>query len=238
MDSFFASNLFIILKFFNVILVAGLIIVSLYKLQSRPQKITFTMMLLFFLLSTLFFNHTGALNDWLKHILFYIGQFFFYLFLYYLIRFYFRKKEQKESSQHEHADATQTPAAGDEARIKQPSIPSTMAAGFGISTIDWFAFLTEQGLQHILVLPIFFLIVIIVRVQYLSIESAHFKQALNLFLWAGLNLMMIHTGEFFIENQNFIPFLTDKIETIEFLLFYLGILFLNLGMKKLSDPAR
>lgn len=230
MDLFLASNLFVILKSLNTILVAWLIVVGMRKLQSRPQKITFTAMLLFFLSSTLLFNENeiGALHDWLKHVLFFIGQFFFFLFLYYITRFYFRKKEQEEFSQQERTGAPQTPP---------PSAPSAMAAGFGINAIDWFAFVTEQGLQHILVLPIFFLIVIIIRVQYLSIESRHFRQSLNLFLWAGLSFMMIHTMEFIIENQNLIPLLTDKIELIEFLLFYLGMFFLSLGMKKLSNPT-
>lgn len=221
MDLFFASHLIVIFKIVNAILIAGLIVIGLRKLQSRPQKITFTIMLLFFLFSTLFFNEKGGLNDWLKHVLFFIGQFFFYLFLSYIIRLYFKKEEQKESSQHERADMPHIP-------------PPAMTAGFGISTTNWFAFLTEQGLQHILVVPIFFLIVIVVRVQYLSIESAHFKKVLDLFLYAATSLLMIHVGEFLVENQKLISSLTDKIELIEFLLFYLGMLFFYLGMKKLS----
>ncbi len=220
MDLFFASNIFFILKSLNVIFIAGLIFIGLRKLQRRPQKITFTVMLLFFLSSTLFFNHEGALNEWLKHSLFYSGQLFFSFFLYYIIRLYFRKKEQEESSQ-ERPNTTHMP-------------PPAMTAIVGTGTINWFAFLTEQGLQHILVVPIYFLIVSIVRIQYLSIESRYFKKNLNLFLWAGSSLAMIHIAEFFIENQKFIPFLNDKIELIEFLLFYLGLLFFYLGMRKLS----
>ena len=181
MDLFFASHLFIILKSLNAILIAGLIVVGLRKLQSRSQKITFTIMVLFFLSSTVFFSEEGILNSWIKHILFYIGQFFLYLFLSSIIRFYFEKKEQKESSQHENADTSHiSPPARDEARPEgRPSVPPVMTAGFGIGAINWFAFFTEQGLEHILALPIFFLIIIVVRVQYLSIESAHFRQALN-----------------------------------------------------------
>lgn len=218
MGLFLAANLIAIFKSVNALLVAGLIAVGLRKLRSRAQKITFTAMLLFFLSSTLFFSEEGLANDWTKHSLFYIGQLFFYFFLSNLIKSYFKNEEIKEDSARRGAGHAVAPAV-----IAVP-----------LSFTDWFSFLTQQGLQHILTVPIFLLIVTIVRIQYLSIESKHFKQALNLFLWAALALLLIHIGEFMIESQELIPSLAEKSEFIEFLWFYLGMLLFYMGMKKLS----
>ncbi len=218
-EVFLAFDGILFFKLVGVLLLTGLVVTGLRKLHSRAQKIAFTLMALFFLASTFFFGEEGAFNEWAKHILFFAGQLFFYLFVYYLIRFHVAEQENKRDFDR--------PTAPPGAFVAGAVLP--IQSGLG----EWFSFLTEQGLQHILTVPILLLTVAVVRVQYLVLESKAFKSALNIFLWASASFVAIHVGEFMVESQNIIPSLTDTIEYIELLFFYIGILLLFLGIKKL-----
>lgn len=231
MDSFFYTNytnLFIILKSLNVILIGGLIILGVHNFKNRSQKITFTLMLLFLLASSLFFNEEGMSHTWLKHILFIFGQIFFYFFISNIITVYLKNQNSARellSSEIKNTSTNSSPP---------PINHSGMAAGFTLGSGNWFTFATEQGLQHILVVPIFFLIITIIRVQFLLINSLSFRKTLNFFIYASTSMLMIHVSEFFIESQGFFSSAKNVIEYIEVVWFYIGIAFFLLAIRKLS----
>ena len=176
------------------------------------MRIIFILMLIFFFLSTMLFFPEGRINDWLKHIPFYIGQFLFYLWL----ESIFGKVSQSQSQTKEVAAAAALPATG--------------------GLVDWFNFLTDQGLQHIITLPFSILIIAIIRVRFTYI-STHLKSTLNILILAAISLTMIHVGEFVVESQAWLPFLEEWIEIIEFLWYYLGLGLFAFGVKKLAQNS-
>lgn len=199
-----------ILKIISFIFTLTLVIWGTPKLTKSKVKGIFVVMLGSFFLSTVLFFPEGRINDWLKHIPFYFGQFFLYLFLANIIEAYSPISKKPQSS-------------------PQPQL-ALIPGGFS----NWFNFLTDQGLQHLITLPFLFLIVTVIRIQYLYIESAAFKSALNLFMLAGTALVMIHMGEFVVENHGWLPFLEEAIEVIEFLWYYLGLILIGFAVSKLT----
>ncbi len=170
-------------------------------------------MLVVFFLSTMFFFPEGRINDWLKHIPFFIGQFLFYLWL----ESIFGKSAQNQSQTQGMAQVVALPATG--------------------SFTEWFNFLTDHGIQHIIALPFYMLIMAAISVRFSYIQSTPFRSTLNLLMLAALSLTMIHIGEFVVESQNWLPFLIDWIERIEFLLYYLALGLFALGIKKLAQTS-
>lgn len=168
-------------------------------------------MLIFFFLSTILFFPEGKINDWLKHIPFYIGQFLFYLWL---ESIFGKTNSQSQSQTKVVAQAATLPAAG------------------GLA--EWLNFLTDQGLQHIITLPFSILIIAIIKVRFDYIPT-HLKSTLNILILAVLSLTMIHVGEFVVESQAWLPFLESSIEVIEFLWYYLALGLFAFGVKKLAQ---
>lgn len=205
----FADELFIY-KVISFVLTFAVTLWGIKKLVKGKIRINFILMLIFFFLSTMLFFPEGRVNDWLKHIPFYIGQFLFYLWL----ESIFGNPSQSQSQTKTIVAAAALPATG----------------GF----VDWFNFLTDQGLQHVITLPFSILIIAIVRVRFAYIPT-HLKSTLNILVLAALSLTMIHVGEFVVESQAWLPFLEEWIEIIEFLWYYLALGFFAFGVKKLAQ---
>ncbi len=207
----FFDELFIY-KVISFILTVAVIVWGVKKLEAGRGRTIFCAMLIFFFLSTMLFFPEGRVNDWLKHLPFFIGQLLFYFWLVSI----FGKSSQPKTKGTAHAVAV--PATG----------------GF----TEWFNYLTDQGLQHIIALPFLILIIAVVRVRYAYIQSSYLKSTLNLLLLAAGFLTMIHVGEFVVESQGWLPFLEKWIEQIEFVLYYLAIGLFAIGIKRLAKtPA-
>ncbi len=203
-----------IYKVISFILTLAVLAWGIKKLEAGRGRIIFCAMLIFFFLSTMLFFPEGRVNDWLKHIPFFIGQFLFYLWL----ESIFGKSAQNKFQTQGMAQVAVLPATG--------------------SFTEWFNFLTDQGLQHIIVLPFYMLIMAVISVRFAYIQSTPLRSTLNLLMLAALFLTMIHIGEFVVESQAWLPFLENWIEIIEFLLYYLALGFFALGIKKLAQvPA-
>lgn len=211
-------DIFIILKIISFLLTIGVSLWGWYKLPNKKIKIFFLLTLGCFFLSTVLFFPEGNINDWLKHIPFYVGQFLFYLFIKGVINFYLNQ-EKKSSS-----------------LVSSSILPQVVIVNVASDQLEfthWFDFLTEQGLQHIITLPFLFLIISVIRVRYIYIQSKAFIAVLNFFMFAATLLTLIHVGEFVVESQQWLPFLENSIEYVEFILFYLALLFLWLAIQKL-----
>ncbi len=210
MVSFF-DELFIY-KVISFVLTLAVALWGIKKLGSGKGRIIFSLMLGSFFLSTILFFPEGRINDWLKHIPFYFGQLLFYLWL-----------------ENIFGKTSRTQAGG---LAQAVAVPTT--GGF----IEWFNYLTDQGLQHIITLPFLILIVAAVRVRFGYIASSHLKTTLNIILLAAASLTMIHVGEFVVESQAWLPFLESSIEVIEFLWYYLALGLFAISVKRLSQIPR
>ena len=242
-------DILLIFKAISFLLVVGLIVFGWGKIKDiRTKQIFITMMFLFLLSAVLFFPH-GYLKlifgnealDWLKHILFYVGQLFFYFFIARIIRLNaisFSKKIKTNIVEEVNTMLFSGAAF----------IVFSIVVGFGgvnivsdtdnISLSHWLKFLYDNGIVHILVLPFLFLIISAIKIKYLYIESKVFKSALNLFILAAAFFTMIHISEFLIENQKLLPINDPKgefIEMVEFIWFYAGLFIFSLALRKFNQ---
>jgi hypothetical protein len=196
-----------IFKIISGVLSALIILYGWGKLAGK-QRVIFALMISFFFLSTVLFFPEGVVNDWFKHLPFVVGQFFFYLLLGSFVKSWQRS----------------------------PTAPSPTAAT-ALAVPTWFESLTEQGLQHILVLPFFLLIWGVVGIKGSQLNKNR-RSHLNIWLLAGFFLTLIHIGEFLVESQGWMPFLDgDPIEVIEFIWYYLAIGTFFLALRKNKKHA-
>lgn len=214
-------DIIILLKFISGILTFLLLFFSWRLTIDKKAKVLFSLMLLFFLLSVILFFPEGYISDWLKHIPFFIGQLLFCIFLWHCINHFMIDKDQ-------------SPAQGSVAQY----VAGLGAGSYKIvedTSSDWFGFITQQGVQHIIALPFLFLIISLIRVQYNFISSHQNKSILNMFLAAGVCLTIIHIGEFVVESQNWIPALEgETIEIIEFMWYYSALFLFFFALKRLN----
>ena len=161
---------------------------------------------------TLFVNDSTFSGTWTKHLVFYASQICFYLFLSPLVKINIRPNEIIPST---------SPAV-------LPAV-MVMSAQNLHSFAEWGRFLTDQGLQHTLTAPLFFIIVAKIRAVSLSLTSSHLKTTLHLlvlnFLFLGFGLMVaIHMQEFLVESQKLITLPESIAETLETVWFFAATL--------------
>lgn len=204
-----------LLEYTGILGTIALIYYAWKKLSSRSIRIYFTIMILFFIFPMVLpFGETRT-DTWMKHLLFYSGQFSLYMYLTHLIESYKPKTENEA--------APQTP-------------PIAAAAGIMSlhGTETWYNYLTDQGLEHFLTLPLLFLIMTVIRIQYHYIADRAFRGALNLCIVACCALVMIHVGEFVVESQHLMPFMEgEPIEITEFMWYFIALILFFISVKKL-----
>lgn len=230
-------DILFVLKLVAFLLTFGLAVFGWLKLKDKILRVFLILMLILVFLSVVFFFPLGMheyLEEWYKHIPFYLSQIFFYLFLRRIVKLNFSFNSKKVNKN--------IVERFDEA-IKQNILPCLSLSSVSRSSVwqqplssVWFKFLTQEGLQHILTLPVLFLIIAIVRIEYFYIESHTLKKILNFFMFAAGMFVMIHISEFLVESQKLLPIIDPEgefIEMIEFFWFYLGLLFFSFGIRKL-----
>lgn len=220
--------LFVILKTINFLFTLAICLWSWKKLGNKRVRLLFCFMLAFFFLSTVLFGADSLSDTWLKHILFYIGQFFFYLFVVALIAGY-----DKSSNDAFDVSTAKNPFTGDgRGALAVAGMTSMTDSGVG----DWIDFITDQGIQHMLTLPLLLLIITTVEIRYVFVTSKAFRSVLNTFMFAAAALMTIHLMEFIVESQKLIPFLDgDLNEVLEFIWYYFGLFFFVRGIFLLKN---
>jgi hypothetical protein len=143
----------------------------------------------------------GSVYLWLRHTPFYFGEFFFYWFLVQFGRRYI-----------------ESPDAADKQQQSYLLVPVFLFS----TTTSLVDFLTDQGLPHILTLPIYLLIVAIVRLKF-SLNQSPYLRIANWLTWAVGLWVMEHVTEFILESQKLVPAINEKVESIETFWFWLGI---------------
>lgn len=209
-----SMEILILLEGIGFILSFWVIILSFRKIKDPSIRTLFVIMLGLFILSTALSFSQGRLNDWIRHIPFFGGQLVLFLLVKELIYEYADKKNNS---------------------LKQV-VPSLFLGGssyFGID--DFISYLTDQGIQDILTLPLTILVGMYVWVRYPYIQNAALKKALLFFVGGASLLTLIYVLEFFIDAQNLVPFLADfPLKLSGFVLYYLALFCFGMGVGKLS----
>lgn len=217
-----------ILKILRVIVSLILIFWLWSKIPNTKVKSKLVGVISIFTASLVIFSGEGLIYEWSWHVCFYSAQVIFYFFIVELINS-FHVREESEN-QHPNIEPANMIILG-----------MSMAKGMEtaknpVGLRDWFAFLTDQGLQHIITIPLFFLIITLIKIQRAYIQTPQYRSILNIFLVGEAMLVMIHVGEFLIESQKLIPQLNGyPNEILEFVWFIMAILSFALGVKKLSS---
>lgn len=181
---------------------------SFRKVKNQTIRMLVIIMLALFVLSSALSFSSAQLNDWIAHVPFYGGQLVLFLLVKELISEYGRKREA----------ASWIIGGG---------------AYFGVN--DWISYLTDQGIQDILTLPLTILAVVYVGVRFQYIENKSLKKALVFFLLGASSLTMVYVINFFVEAQGVLPFLSGlPIQIIGFVLFYISLFLFALGIGKLA----
>ncbi|MEO8104759.1 MAG: hypothetical protein ABI602_00280 [Candidatus Saccharibacteria bacterium] len=92
-----------------------------------------------------------------------------------------------------------------------------------------FGYMTEQGLPHILTLPLFILFVALLRLRFGLYES-RYSVPLNWFIAAAGAWIMIHISEFLLESQKISPGLAVHNEYFELAWYSLGVILFWVGL--------
>ncbi|OGD31832.1 hypothetical protein A3C91_00200 [Candidatus Azambacteria bacterium RIFCSPHIGHO2_02_FULL_52_12] len=202
-------DIFLPFKIVSFLASAGTVFFALRMLSGAKLKALLTISIAFFFLSTILFSDADTIGEWDKHLLFYAGQLFLFFFMTALVK-------------------GKTNVGGGLAGFVLPF-------SFSDTTRDFFGYITEQGVQHLITIPFAVIAVTTISSRLIVAEAPDTKPAIRFFFLALFSFAMIHTAEFFIESQGFFPFLDGTgVEMMEFLFYYLALLSLSAGLKEMS----
>lgn len=177
------------------------------KIPNRSAQIYHSLMIILTLLSVSMVYPHGMIYDWVRQVPFYLSQVLFYFFIDTIIKRYISFASMKNAT---------------------PLIKSRIRA-FAL-----FPFFTEQGLQYILAIPLFFLTYTMVRMRLIVINSPILRSVLYNYLIASVSLTMIQIGYFVVETQHLILSLKGfRIELMGQIWFIIAMICMLLGTTKL-----
>lgn len=147
---------------------------------------------------------------WARHIPVYIGEIFFYYFITSFSR-KFIELEDDDNSKH---------AVELHQNLVSP-LPIIVVVSY-LSSASWFNYITDEGLPHILILPLFVVVVSLVRLR-LAIFNSEYLIVTRLLTLAFGAIVMIHISEFMIESQKIIPPFSAYMNYIEPFWYLVGV---------------
>src|SRR3989344_3293048 len=142
-------DIFLLLKIISFLASAGTVFFALRVLSGAKLKMLFAVSIAFFFLSTVLFSQDTAANEWEKHFLFYAGQLFLFFFMTALVK-------EKTS-------------AG--AKFAGLALPFS----FSDTTRDFFGYITEQGIQHIIAIPFVIIVATTISARLIVAEAPKTK---------------------------------------------------------------
>lgn len=179
-----------------------------YRLFGRtPKTVYFAVFMIgTYLTIAGIFDDEAISGTWIRHLIFYASQLFFYFFISNLIA-----QETSGNLPHNHSTSAQPVVMA--MFMSSADLNPTSLKGWGV-------FMTNQGLQHILTAPLFFVIVAKIRMMSMALTSKNAKTAIYLlalsFFFVNLGLLIsIHIQEFLVESQRLIPLPEDISELME-----------------------
>lgn len=204
-------DIFLLLKIVALIESIGVCLYAFKKLDNQNMAIIFSIMIFLFFLSVALFFPQGNINEWARAIPFFAAQFILYLVATEFVQM------QSDSSQSTTNSSVELFIFG---------IPQSY---FGIS--DWFDYLTRQGFQYILSLPLAILVTayILIRLPYLS--DVRIRNTLLVSIM-GLGLLTFNQlVVFVVKSQQLLPIFNGlPLYIFEFVCFYIAIGFFGIGI--------
>ncbi len=192
----------------QIVMKALSVTVLVYAMRVLPAgKIRIYFVVAFLLLA--FYKIYDPTDDirsilWFRHSFVYVGEALFYAFVSAFSKKYIEIEEQ--------ATPTRTPAIHTRAAAFLPS-----------ASLPWLNLLTDDGLTHILVLPLFVLIVALVRMRF-AVYSSPYIRVVTLFTLGLSGFILIHASEFLVESQRVFVGAVSSMADIEFAWYSLGCL--------------
>jgi hypothetical protein len=99
-----------------------------------------------------------------------------------------------------------------------------------ISGYSWYQYLTDEGLPHILTLPLFVIVFSLTRLRIAVFESSYIRTVRYFTAGAGA-LILIHVNEFILESQKVYPALDRYKGDLEYIWYAIGIIFYYIGLR-------
>ena len=157
---------------------------------------------------------------WLRHLPVYIGEVFFYFFI---------TTFSKRFIEIEDAPTKPQPVV-----LKQNILVLTPLFFFATG-ITWEQYVTDAGLPHIFTLPIFVVMISLVRLR-LNVYASKYTHVVNLFTLAIGGWVLIHVSEFLGESQKlFNPTLANIMPHIEFAWYCVGAIIFWYALKSFKN---
>ena len=198
----------------QVVIIAITVILSLFAYRSLPRKSATLLTLALVGIGQYVIEYLpeGRIYTWLHHIPVYVGLVLLFIFI------------------DSYATPTNTPSSPITS-IVPVGIP-VLTTLSGAALVDWLRLMTDEGLQHILVMPLFASLWVASLLRSVKSESEGIASSLNWFIGAGAFIALIHVMEFFVESQGLIPALTgERIENLELILFALALMCFGIGIR-------
>ncbi len=151
---------------------------------------------------------------WARHLPVYCGEALFYFFVATFCKRYIEIEDR--------ADKSRTTVIQQNVLVIAP----LLIIGSGVS---WFQIVTDQGLPHIFTLPLFVLVVSLVRLK-LTVYKNRYIPIISLLTYATGAWIMVHISEFIVESQQLLPGLDKYMPHIEFFWYCVGILVYGLAL--------
>ncbi len=208
-----------ILKILSLISSFGLIFFSWQKFTSRFEKYSYSISQLLFLLPMVLNFDESLADTWARHLIFYTAQITLFFFLNSFINF--NENKQNFTSKNLTAFTVVPLAASNDSNI-----------------FRWFRYITVQGIEHFLALPLLFLTVTMVRLKIINIAQSAKRNFINWTVIGVSTLTMIHVAEFLIESQKLVHVEESTFELLEHGLFLVGIGCFFIAVLKLSDKSK
>jgi hypothetical protein len=203
----------------SAIIIVTVIALILYGWRNIPVTRLRWLFILSFLFTS-FYKIYDPISDsrsllWERHIPVYIGQIWFYLFI---------TEFSKKYIEIETAETKQTGTV-----MKQNLLVLLPIIAF-VSGFSWYQYLTDEGLPHILTLPLFTIVFSLTRLRIAVFESTYIR-AVRYFTFAAGALILIHVSEFILESQKMFPKLDAYMGDFEFVWYALGAFFYFIGLR-------
>jgi hypothetical protein len=202
-----------------VIIIVSVLFLIFYGWKNIPVTRLRWLFILSFLFTS-FYKIFDPVSDsrsllWERHIPVYIGQIWFYLFI-----TEFSKKYIE----------IETAEVKDKGFVLKQNILVLLPIVAFVSGFSWFQYLTDEGLPHILTLPLFVVVFSLTRLRIAVYESTYIK-AVRYFTAAAGALILIHVSEFIMESQKMFPSLDRFKGDFEFVWYLLGAFFYFIALR-------
>jgi hypothetical protein len=205
------------------IITAGLVIYGWRSLPSGKIRLYFVLSVILIAFYKIYDPTTDSRTLlWLRHLPVYSGEILFYLFIVSMSSRYIEVEDA--------ITKTKKVVLRQNILVLTPLI--MFATGF-----SWYQFLTDEGLPHIFTLPLFVLVLSLVRLR-LEIYDSTYTSIARLFTAAVGAWIMIHVSEFIVESQKLMSGLDSYMPQIEFFWFLIGAIVFWIALREFSHAQK